>query len=111
MPPVRDATPAGAPPKRDGSVGLGVLLAFAWMIGSFVLTGALSGVSYRFGAGAGLASQALGSIVVFGSLVAIHVYAVTRRRTRLLAGFWGAVAIGVLVFVVSCFAIVWAAFH
>jgi hypothetical protein len=110
LPPVRDAAPAPGGPKDGGSVGLGVLLAFLWVVASVILTTAYAGILYDHPAAAA-ALQVVSLVLVLGSAVAIHVYAIRRRKPRVLVGFWGAIVVGVLVFVVSCFAIVWVAFN
>jgi hypothetical protein len=110
MPPIRDAPPAGGP-RDGGSVGLGILLGLAWAAGSFVLTGAVSGIGYgAVAAGTAAALQAASLLLVLGSLVAIHWYAIAKGKARILIGFWGFVLVGALAFVVTCFALVFAAF-
>lgn len=110
LPPVGDdAPPAGVPPKKEGSVWLGVLLAFLWALASVFLVSAYSSLLYDHPAAAA-ALRVLGLVAVLGSAVAIHVYAIRRGKPRVLVGFWGAILVGVLVFVVTCFALLWSAF-
>ena len=92
---------APAPPPQRGSVGLGVALAFGWVV---VL---VYGFGYLMGSGV---RQVLGGLLVYGSLVAIHVYALANRKGRILLGFWTTLALLILAFVVTCFATLYAAF-
>ena len=102
MAPPRDAPPA----PSKGGVGIGIALAFGWGLLSLVL-GNLAG-PFRLGLSVTSPLLPLFDLVVgLGYVVGVHVYAIRANRPKVLAGFWGTVAVAVLAFFVTCFALVW----
>lgn len=94
-------------PPKDGSVGLGVALAFGLVVVSWITIEIASAIPY---ASAYATSVGWLVFIPLAYVVGIHVYAIKTNQTRILAGFWIAFAVLFLVLVISCFAFVFAAF-
>lgn len=107
MSPVRDAPSGG--PKDNGSVGVGVALALLWIALWFAVSALLDSLAYGHPV-VEMAWPWVYLVVNLGSLVAVHVYALAKDKPRVLVGFWSTLVVGVLVFVVTCFALVLTAF-
>ena len=92
MPPPADAPAAPSPPP-SGGFGIGVALAFGFLLVTWL------SLSLFF-------VPIVPTLLPLGYIIGVHVWAMGSRRTGVIAGFWTTVAILIMIFVVSCFALV-----